>query len=183
MACILCNGDNVLRVDGGGLKICSLCHGGDLSGVETRLGIKVETRTVQIMGGASRGHSQVVEITLPGRSELMGLVEQMPESPRGVFSRLFKRGGRKGLDRETATFEEAVTLKPEGGAEQQLYTLFENPAVKTAALDLVCMGCTIEFLPQSLWATARSMAHPPVLPPANEVAARLAAIAGAVVER
>lgn len=177
MRCHLCHVKNEPLACKMLVELCPACLRGDLHRAGARLGIEIDSRTVQIMGGATRGYSQVVEVRLPRRVELMGKVEQAPEKLPGVLARLFRRGGRKGLDLARADFESAVLVIPEEGSEQALHRLMAHREVRQAALELVCYGCTIEFLPESLWATARCACHPPVLPDEAQVALGMVVIA------
>ena len=176
MRCELCHADVLSSDPAPGLTLCARCGSGDLAAAEARLGITVDVRQVQIVSGASRGWSLVVELTLPGPSEVLGKVAQARETFGGVFRRLFHRGGRKGLDLAHATFDDAVVLEPEEGAAQAMHDLFADAGNRRLALELICMGCDLEFYSRSVWATARCSCHPPVLPDAAEVSTRLVAL-------
>ena len=152
----------------------------DSEAAQARLGIRIETRVVPVSSGGTRGYRLSVELTLPQRLEILGRVRQAKESLGDVFRRMFRRGGRSGLDPATASFVRSVSLDPDPGSEVAMELLFEDPTVRRAALELICLGCSIEILPSSLWATAGCLCHPPKLPDEDGVAARLTAIAGAM---
>ncbi len=154
----------------------------DLDAAQARLGIRLETRVVPISTSGTRGYRLAVEITLPRQVGIVGKVEQTRESFGDVLRRLFTRGGRDGLDLATATFERAVALKPDEGSEAALELLFEDPDARQAALELIGLGCSLEILPGSLWATAGCLCHPPKLPDEGAVAARLVAVAAALLQ-
>ena len=155
----------------------------DLEAVKARLGLAIVSRTVQVGSGSSRGYRLAVEIALPRRQRVLGKALPVRESIGDRLRRMFQRGGRDAQDPATAGFEHLVELQPKPGAEAIMARLFELPIARRAALELIRMGCRIEFQPSTLWAGVSCLCHPPKLPDPPEVATRLAAIAAPLVSR
>ncbi len=160
-----------------GLALCPGCRAGELERVCHRWHFKLETR---ITGGATHfDMTQHVELHRPTRVEIVARVRQARESVVDVFWRMIRRMGDRGLDPERATFEK-VRVEPHEGWAESTDRLQEQPGVREALLDLICMGCIVDLMPSSLAAMAR--ARPQDFPDEKQVGLRLAVI-GAAIER
>lgn len=155
----------------------------DLNAVKARLGIAVSSRMVQVGSGKNRGYRLAVEIHLPRRQRVLGRVVPRQESIGGRLRWMLRRGATAGQDPATAGFERFVEVQPLAGSEAVMDQLFELPIAVRAALELIRMGCKLEFTPSNLRADVSCLCHPPKLPESAEVTTRLAAIAAPLIAR
>ena len=155
----------------------------DLEAVTARLGITVVGREVQVGSGRDRGYRMAVEIRLPRRQRVLGHVMPRQVSLGDRLRGIFQRSVGDGRDPVDTGFERFVEVQPKPGQEAVMDEFFKLPIARRAALELIRMGCRIEFTSSTLWANASCLCHPPKLPDQREVATRLAAIAAPLAAR